>query len=421
MAREYQAERSRSIEELGLDWDEIRGWPLEELARTGAQLVLGAYLQREVEEQLSAERYERTEDRKGYRNGGRDRPVRLGAGEVNVRFPKVRDTEGPFRSRILERYQRASAELTAILPALYAEGLSTRDFRRALKPLWNESGLSRSSISRANKDLYDQFGAWRRRKLGGEELLYLFLDGYYLGVRRQGREKEAILVAHGFKRDGSRVLLGVYLGGRESTRSWKLVLDDMRSRGLPLPALVMTDGNPGVIAALREGDWAEVPRQRCIVHKTWNVLERVTKGRQGEVRKALNRIWYAPSLEEALAQARKFAQTYGPVFPAAVEVLGTDLASCLTFFRFPPRHWKRLRTANPLERAFREVRRRTDVVGRFPNEMSALALIFAVLVQAREKWRGLKLREGEVLEAENAVKSLKAHPIVVRGFEEVAA
>jgi transposase-like protein len=421
MARGYHDGAAPRIEDLGLDWETARESSLEELAQEGARLVLSAFVAREVEELLGAEPWERVEDRRGYRNGVRARKVRLGAGQVEVPFPKVRGTEAPFRSRVLRAWQRASAPLTAVMPALYAEGLSTRDFGRALKPLWKETGLSRSSVSRANAVLWEQFAAWRRRDLSKEEVLYVFLDGYYMGVRRGTTEKEAILVAHGFRKDGSRVLLGVYLGVRESKRSWKSVLVDLQHRGLAMPALVVTDGNAGVIAALGEGDWKDVPRQRCIVHRTRNVLDRIPKGHQMEVRKALTRIWYAPSEKEALERAAEFARKYGPVFPAAVEILGEDLSCCLTFFRFPPRHWKRLRTSNPLERQFLEVRRRTKVVGRFPTERSALALVFAVLEQEREKRRGLHLHDGEVDTAVAVILSLKERPIVVVGFEDVAA
>jgi transposase-like protein len=197
-----------------------------------------------------------------------------------------------------------------VIPCLYVEGLSTRDFNRALKPLWGSSGLSKSSISRANRALKESFTVWRKRNLSEENILYLFLDGYYLGLRQNSREKEGILVAHGVRKDGSRVLLSIHLGYRESTDSWKTVLYDLKQRGLTRPSLVVIDGSSGLNRALKEV-WHDVPFNRCTKHKTANVLSRIPKKRQ------------------------------------------------------------------------EEVRRRTNVIGRFPNEMSALSMVFGVLEEDR--------------------------------------
>jgi len=150
------------------------------------------------------------------------------------------------------------------------------------------------------------------------------------------------------------------------------------------------DGNQGLIKALKSA-WPQVPRQRCIAHKIRNVLDRVPRKHQAEVKRALTKIFYAPDLEEALEAVEAFAARYGKAFPAACGVLAKDLADCLTFYRFPQSHWKRLRTSNVIERAFREVRRRTDVVGRFPGEMAALVLIWATLEEDRLAWRGVRM------------------------------
>lgn len=410
-----------SIADLGLTLDEVGGQPLDLIAREGARVILEVALNEEVAAFLNRKRYERSEGgTAGYRNGTRGRTLQCGSGEIVIRKPKIVGAEEPFESKVVDRWRRRSQYLEAVLPALYVEGLSTRDFKRALKPLLGESGLSRSSISRVNKALAASFKTWRRRDLSEENVVYLFLDGYYLGVRKGGREKEALLIAHGVRADGSRVLLGVYLGGRESTESWKGMVRDLLDRGMPEPKLAITDGNPGLLRALNEV-MPQVARQRCTAHRTRNVLARVKKSRQGEVKGALNKIFHAACLEDAMAGASEFHRRYLKEFPTATEVLAQGLGDCLTFYRFPELHWKRIRTSNVLERAFLEVRRRTDVIKRLPDEMSALALVFGVLEEDRLKWRGVKM-DDEVQQAiVIAFKQLKEEPIRVEWAEKLAA
>lgn len=410
-----------SIADLGLTLDEVGGQPLDLIAREGARVILEIALNEEVAAFLNRKRYERSEGgTAGYRNGTRGRTLQCGSGEIVIRKPKIVGAEEPFESKVVDRWRRRSQYLEAVLPALYVEGLSTRDFKRALKPLLGESGLSRSSISRVNKALAASFKTWRRRDLSEENVVYLFLDGYYLGVRKGGREKEALLIAHGVRADGSRVLLGVYLGGRESTESWKGMVRDLLDRGMPEPKLAITDGNPGLLRALNEV-MPQVARQRCTAHRTRNVLARVKKSRQGEVKGALNKIFHAACLEDAIAGASEFHRRYLKEFPTATEVLAQGLGDCLTFYRFPELHWKRIRTSNVLERAFLEVRRRTDVIKRLPDEMSALALVFGVLEEDRLKWRGVKM-DDEVQQAiVIAFKQLKEEPIRMEWAEKLAA
>jgi transposase-like protein len=394
MGRGYRKIEELSTADLGFSLDELRGEGLEELSRRGAKLLLEVALAEEVTELLGRSRYERVGDDGGYRNGHRPRRIHTGAGPVEIEVPKVTGALLPHRSEVLPAWRRRSADMTEVLSLLYAEGLSTRDFKRALGGFWGESGLSRSSVSRANAALHEAFRQWRRRDLSAEEVLYLFLDGVYLKMRIGNSAAEAVLVAHGITAEGKRVLLGLILGGRESEDSWRSLLDSLESRGLKPPALVVHDGNPGLIKALKT-TWPKVPRQRCIAHKIRNVLDRVPKKGQAEVKRALTRIFYAANLDEALERVKAFAATYGAAYPSACGVLGKDLSDCLTFYVFPQEHWRRLRTSNVIERAFREVRRRTDVVGRFPGEMSALVLIWATLEEDRLKWRGVRM-DGEL-------------------------
>ena len=405
------------MSELGLSLEELAGQPLELFAREGAKLLLTVALEEEVTDVLKRRPYERSEGSRGYRNGHRERQVSCGAGEIEVAVPRVSDTREAFHSQLLEAWQRRSQLLEETIPLLYVEGLSTRDFKRALKPLWGKSGLSRSSISRANRALKEAFNNWRRRDLSLEEIIYLFLDGIYLGVRGNSRDMEAVLVAHGITRQGKRVVLHLSLGGRESTESWKGVLNDLVERGLRPPQLFITDGNQGLLKAIKD-IWPEVPRQRCAVHRVRNVLARVPKKRQDEVRKALHRIFYAACLDDARDEAKQFLSHYSREFPTAAETLASHLEECLTFYRFPERHWKHIRTSNVIERAFKEVKRRTRVVGRFPNETSALVMVFSLLEEDRVKWQKVGMRVEDIAWIEEASKALEREPIKLEFLEE---
>src|SRR5215813_5195489 len=409
------------MSDLGMELEEISGQSLELAAREGARIILETALYEEVDRFFNRGCYERKAGSiKGYRNGSRETKLQCGSGEITVRKPKIAGAEEPFQSKVIAGWRRRSEQLESVLPALYVEGLSTRDFKRALGPLFGESGLSRSSISRLNQALKASFATWRKRDLGKEKVVYLFLDGFYLGVRKGGKEKDALLIAHAVCEDGSRVLLGVYLGGRASTESWKSALQDLVDRKMAEPTLMLTDGNPGLCRAMR-GVLPGVARQRCTAHKTRNVLSRVKKSRQAEVKRVLGNIFHAACLEDALNAAADFHRRYAKEFPTATEVLAKDLAECLTFYRYPETHWKRIRTSNVLERAFLEVRRRTDVIKRMPDEMSALALVFGVLEEDRMKWRGLKMGP----EIHNAIvlafKRAQEEPIRVEWAEKFAA
>lgn len=409
-----------AIEKLGLELGPIEGDAVEELARYGARLILSSYVHAEVEAHLGAGWYEHAAERQGRRNGRRERGVSCGVGKVMIDYPKLRGCATPFQSAVLAAWQRKSQTLVATLPSLYVEGLSTRDYERALAPLWQGTGLSRSTVSRANTQIAEAFEQWRRRSLAEESIRYLYLDGHFEGVRMGTSGKEAILVAHGVRADGRRVLLGVWLGCHEDTASWKLALQDLVERGLHQPWLIISDGNPGMIRAVRE-IWPKALRQRCIVHRIRNVLARIPKGEQPTIRKALNRIFYAPSEAEALAQARRFAEQWTNLYPEAVVTLGRNLADCLAFFRLPPRHWKRIRTSNTLERLFREVRRRTRVIGRLPNETAALSLVWAVMDPAARRWHGLIMDAYHQDKLQEGIHSLEANPIRIEGFDDLLA
>lgn len=419
MKKGYHKGQELTMAELGLSREELAGQPLELFAREGARLLLTVALEEEVTDALKRRPYERSQGKvHGYRNGHRERQISCGAGNIAIAVPRVSDTEDTFRSQLLEAWQRRSKLLEETIPLLYVEGLSTRDFKRALQPLWGKSGLSRSSVSRVNKALKDAFHNWRHRDLSFEEILFLFLDGIYLGVRGNSRDKEAVLVAHGITRDGKRVVLHLSLGGRESTELWKGVLHDLVERGLRPAQLFITDGNQGLLKAIKD-IWPEVPRQRCVAHRVRNVLAKVPKKKQDEVKKGLNCIFYAACLDDGRDEAKQFLSRYGREFPTACETLASHLEECLTFYRFPERHWKHIRTSNVIERSFKEVKRRTKVVGRFPNETSALVMVFSILDEERLMWQKVRMTSEDIAWIEEASKALEQEPIKLEFLEEV--
>ena len=405
-------------EGIALDPRRIAAEGLDAVAREGARLILQAAMEAEVNAFLGRMPYERAGTaRSGYRNGHRERTLTCGSGSFPVEVPKITGADAPFSIKSIRAYRRSSELILKAIPLLYAEGLSTRDFERALKPFWKEAGLSRSSISRANKQLSAEFETWRRRDLSHLKVLYLFLDGVNERVRFGSCEKEGVLVAHAILEDGSRELLALELGPRETEDAWRELLQGLASRGLRQPKLVVSDGAPGLIKAVKEV-WKGVPRQRCAAHKTRNVLGRVPRKHEKRVKRELVKIFHASGLDAATRAAGAFFRKFRDEFPTACEVLAKDIDDCLTFYCFPETHWKRIRTSNVIERAFKEVRRRTKVVGRFPNERSAMTLIWASIEHDRLKWRGIHVDETMLRVADQARQSLAKKPIRVKSARE---
>jgi putative transposase len=195
------------------------------------------------------------------------------------------------------------------------------------------------------------------------------------------------------------------------------VLNDLVERGLREPLLLITDGNPGLLRAMKD-IWPEVARQRCAVHRIRNVLARIPKKKQDEVKKDVHRIFYAACLDDARDEVRQFMSRYSREFPTACETLAKHLEECLTFYRFPERYWKHIRTSNVIERSFKEVKRRTNVIGRFPNETSALVMVFSILNEERLKWQKVKMRVEDIAWIEKASKALEEEPIRLEFLEE---
>jgi transposase-like protein len=368
--------------------------PTSDLLRLAAQVVVQEMLEQEVTDFLGRERYERRSgNERGYRNGYEPGRIRSAEGQIEVRVPQVRDSEHPYRSTLMDFLRGNSDVLEELVVQMYTRGLSTRDIEEALRdPVTGETLLSKSAVSDLTDRLWEEYMAFCQRDLSVFQVEYLFMDGLYEGMRLHKSRKEAILVAWGVCRDGRKVLLHLALGNKESESACTAFVRDMVRRGLPVPTLVTTDGAPALMAAV-EAAWSRSLRQRCLVHKVRNVLDKVPEGVKQEMKQALWSIYDAPNREVADLLAARFITRYAETYPAAVACFQDDLAACLNHLECPVGHRKRIRTTNLLERAFLEVRRRTRATPRFFDERGCLKLIFATLMQVSDRWQRIRFSE----------------------------
>jgi len=371
--------------------------PLGEAARRGAQLVLQKALEIEVATFLGRERYERAQDGalRGWRNGYEPKVLHTAEGSIELAVPQVRDALEPFESLWLRAIGTRSKRLLELIPALYVKGMSQRDIEGALVEALGVEQTGRTVINEVCKSVRADFARWQERDLGEHRVLYLFLDGIYLKLRPEDKRAVAILCAYAIGWDGTKVLLHLAVGDKESRACWEAFLEDMKRRGLAEPLLIVLDGNTGVRKAVRH-KWANSLVQRCQVHKLRNILGKLPHLARPTLKKLIRRAFTARTYAEGLALARAIIDEYGETFPAAMACLERDLDECLSALRFPLIHRRPIRTTNLLERLFGEGKRRSKVIPRFPSEASGMALLLAVLVDASEGWRGVRMR-GDII------------------------
>jgi putative transposase len=304
--------------------------PSSELLRLAAQVIMQELLEQEVTAFLGRERYERRADGEpGYRNGYEPGHIRSAEGEIEVRVPQVRAREQTYRSTLMDFLRGHSDVLEYLVVQMYTRGLSTRDIEEALRdPVTGETLLSKSAVSDLTDRLWEDYVAFCQRDWSGFQVEYVFMDGLYEGMRLHKSRKEAILVAWGVCRDGRKVLLHLALGNKESETACTAFVRDMVRRGLPVPTLVTTDGAPALIAAV-EAIWPHCLRQRCLVHKVRNVLDKVPEGAKSGIKQALWSVYDAPTLAVAKWLAAQFIKHYGDQYPSAVACFQDDLAACL--------------------------------------------------------------------------------------------
>lgn len=367
--------------------------PISCLVRQGARLMLQRALEEEVSHFLGRGRYQRRPadtDLTGYRNGYEPVRFNMGEGQIVLEQPQIRQTDKPFRSRILKNGRRRSEVLEKLIPRFYIKGLSTRDIEDVLKNDLGLNKVSRSVVSNLSRTIEEDFNKWRSRELSALDILYLFIDGIYLALRQGTDEKEAVLVAYGITSAGNKVLLHIATGSSESYDACKGFIDEMKSRGLRDPLLVIRDGSAGLKRAVREC-FPHSFNQNCQVHKMRNIVAKLPQKSRGEMKRLIQEAFWAGTYEEGLKTARQVINDYKGRFPAAMECLEKDLEESLTCLKFPERHRSRIRTTNLLERLLGEGRRRTKVIPRFPTETSALKLVYAVLMDASKNWQGVQM------------------------------
>lgn len=368
------------------------GDPLGEAARRGAQMILQKTLEWEVDDFLERGRYERSEDGalRGYRNGYEPKKVHMTEGSIELQVPQVRDTLEPFESTWLAAIGRRSSRLLELVPMLYVKGMSQRDIEEALVEALGVERSGRSVINEVCRSLRGDFERWQDRDLGEFPVLYLFLDGIYLKLRPEDQRKIAVLCAYGMLWDGRKVLLHMAVGDKESTACWAAFLEDMKRRGLNVPLLTVLDGNAGVRKAVEHKLRGSLI-QRCQVHKMRNIINKLPHLARPTLKKLIQKAFTARTYKEGLAQARAIIAEHREAFPEAMKCLERDLEECLTALKFPFLHRRQVRTTNLLERLFGEGKRRTKIIPRFSSEASGLSLLFAVLVDASEGWRGVRM------------------------------
>lgn len=375
---------------------------LDELVRRGAQQMLQAALEQEV--QAFVEGYASRRDQRGnrlvVRNGYKDeREILTGAGPLRIQQPRVRDKSPEvdqrvqFSSNILPPYLRRSKSIEELIPWLYLKGVSTGDFQEALQALLGENavGLSANVVVKLKEQWAAEYDEWSKRDLSGKQYVYLWADGIHVNVRleEEGNDRQCMLVLMGALADGTKELVAVVDGYRESKQSWYELLVDLRQRGLTLaPRLAVGDGALGFWAALPEV-FPGTRQQRCWVHKTANVLNKMPKSVQPKARSALQEIWMAETREAATKAFDDFLEKYQAKYEAACNCLKKDRDELLTFYDFPEEHWKHLRTTNPIESTFATIRHRHRKTKGNGSRRASLAMMFKLGKSAEKHWRKL--------------------------------
>lgn len=368
---------------------------LEELLRQGARQMLQQAIENEVIEYI--EEHAHIEDEGGrrlvVRNGslpGRD--LITGIGKVRICQPRIHDRrEGSrFTSRILPPYMRRVPSIDALIPALYLRGISTGDFTEALESILGPQaqGLSATNIVRLKEGWKQEYEQWRKRDLGEKHYVYVWADGIYFNVRLED-DRTCILVLIGATQDGEKELLAVQDGFRESKLSWLELLRDLKARGLKeMPALAVGDGGLGFWAALRE-EFPTTREQRCWVHKTANILDKMPKGMQAKAKQQIHEMYLAETKEQALAAYDEFLHLYEAKYPKACACLREDKEVLFTFYDFPAEHWIHIRTTNPIESTFATVRHRTKRTKGCGSRTATLTMVFKLASVAERHWRKL--------------------------------
>jgi putative transposase len=363
----------------------LKGGDVEERVRRAATTIYQALIEAELTAVIGAGPHERTPERVAQRNGHRPKTITTTAGDLELRIPKLRS--GSFFPSLLERRRRVDQSLFAVIMEAYLHGTSTRKVDDLVKALGADSGISKSEVSRICAELDVEVAAFRDRSLSQQPFRYVFLDATYCKARVDHRVvSQAVVVATGVAADGRREVLGFDVGDSEDGAFWTAFLRSLKTRGLHGIQLVISDAHAGLKQAI-EAVLLGAAWQRCRVHFLRNVLARVPKGHAEMVAAAIRTIFAQPDAAHVREQLDVIATMLGRQLPR-VESMLRDAADDVTAFAdFPVAHWKKVWSTNPLERVNKEIKRRTDVVGVFPNPAALLRLAGSVLVETHDEWQ----------------------------------
>lgn len=376
---------------------EISEDPLTELLRVGARQLIANAIEAELYGYLR--QFSGLKDENGHqqvvRNGFLpEREIQTGIGPVAVRVPKIRDKRGQgikFNSTLLPPYVRKTRSIEEVLPWLYLKGISTGDFQEALQALLGRDakGLSASTISRCKQMWEEEHDVWNRRRMENKRYVYIWADGVYFNIRSDD-VRQCILVIIGVTEQGRKEFIAIEDGYRESEQSWSELLLRIKAQGLGhAPKLAVGDGALGFWKALSKV-FPETVQQRCWVHKTANVLNKVPKLVQPKVKQALHEIWMAPTKQDAFNAFDVALSTYSAKYPKAMECLEKDKEQMLAFYNFPAIHWQHIRTSNPIESTFATVRLRTVKTRGCIARHTILAMVYKLGQSAQKRWRKLR-------------------------------
>ena len=390
-ATETTRERLRAL----IDGRLGTGAERSDLVRLAARLIPEEALEAEVRDALGRDRYARGAGAPaGYRNGYRTGRMRTAEGMVMFSAPQVRATAEPFASAIRANLAGRTESLEDLAIELFARGLSTRDIEDAFTDDAGRRLLSRAAVSEITDRLWAEYEAFTTRDLSEHRIVYLFIDGIAERLRA-GQPREPVMAAWGIGAEGSKVLLHLMAGSKEDTETVRAFFQDMRGRGLGDPLIVVSDGAPGIIRAIEEC-FPRSARQRCLAHRMRNLAVKVPTDLWPEFKARATACYQAPSRAIARDLANGIRADYASVLPSAIACFEDDFEACIAHLRLPVTHRRATRTTNLLERLFVEERRRLKIIPNGFGEKPVLKLMFAALIRAAERWRGLRFTEFEL-------------------------
>lgn len=366
--------------------------------RASAQKMLKVAIEAEVNDFLKAHEHltlpagQQRVVRNGYQP---ERTIQTGIGNIEVKLPRVRDREEveekiQFHTHLVPKYMRRTVTLEVMLPLLYLKGISTGDFTQVMEPVLGAKAkaLSPNVIGRLKADWLDEYKAWRQEDLSSKRYVYWWVDGIYLAARMES-EKTCMLVIVGADKEGKKELVGLIDGFRESKQSWLELLNGLKQRGLTTgPELAAGDGALGFWGAVNEV-YPATAHQRCWVHKTANILDKLPKSQQAKSKSMLHDIYLAPTKKQAHQAFDLFVQAHQLKFTKATDCLLKDKEALLTFYNFPAEHWQHIRTTNPIESTFATVRHRTKKSKNCFSRDTIMACVFKLCKEAEKRWKRL--------------------------------